>query len=217
MYFMKILFVKIANMKDYQGISVNDVPIDCGSYVNDTGNAFEKYNFKPRLCQDGVERCFGFFETKHRNGVVVGNEKDGRNKLNINKIEGCERLGNVDYVEDVLVVFCTKVRGTGTRVVGWYKHATVFRNCQKEIFDNEEQLYFMKTESKNAILLPYQTRGLLKWEVPSAIHKGGDGFGFGQSLHWFAEKKVGRDDLNANIRNFVNSLVEKINDIDGGI
>lgn len=213
---MKILFCRIANMQSYCGVE-NDIPVGGGRYVNDTGDAFEKYNFKSRKCADGIERHFGFFETKHRDGVGVGNENYGRNDLNINRIAGCEQLGNVDYVDDVLVVFCTTIKEIGTRVVGWYKHATVFRKCQTEIFDGEKQFYFVKTESKNVTLLSYPERVLSKWEVPTSNEKDGCGFGFGQSLHWFAEEKEGKDDINVKIKEFVASIVKKIDKFDGGI
>ena len=47
-----VVFVRVADMKYYQGITDQDSPVNGGSYVNDTGLAHECYNFEP-LVQDG--------------------------------------------------------------------------------------------------------------------------------------------------------------------
>ena len=98
---MRILFCNIAWMDYYMGIVPGkDEPKNGGSYVKDTKDAHEKYNFKPELLKlkgfpEG-EYCLGFVETK---STSAGK----RNQLNIEKIEGCSDLKNDTEVDDVLV------------------------------------------------------------------------------------------------------------------
>ena len=45
---MRILFCNIAWMKEYRGNEDGkDIPLNGGSYVDETGDAHEKYNFTP--------------------------------------------------------------------------------------------------------------------------------------------------------------------------
>lgn len=214
---MRILFCKVTDMQYYKG-SENKRLKGGGAYVDNTGDALEKYNFKERINATGERVCYGYFETKHVGGSDIYKRNEcGRQQLHIEKIAGCETFNSSDSVDDVLIVFCTNIIGIGIRVVGWYKHATVYRNCHKHTFDGEIQYYFAKTESDNAVLLPHQIRHKIEWEVPSATKKSGPGFGFGQSLHWYATGKPGNDELNAKIRKFVDEMVNKINEFDGGI
>lgn len=49
--------------------------------------------------------------------------------MRIENIAGCELLKKEESVDDVLVVYCAKHPAHKfTTVVGWYKHATVFRH-----------------------------------------------------------------------------------------
>ena len=126
---MKILFCNIAWMDYYKGI-VNgiDEPKNGGSYVAENGDAHEAYNFECVKLGEDVgypegEYCLGFVETKATNGNT-------RNQLNIEKIAGCELCKKENEVDDVLVVYCAKYPDSlvqETYVVGWYKHATVYR------------------------------------------------------------------------------------------
>lgn len=125
-------------MDYYKGIVPGkDEPKNGGSYVKDTKDAHEKYNFKPELLKlkgfpEG-EYCLGFVETK---STSAGK----RNQLNIEKIEGCSDLKNDTEVDDVLVVYCALYPDSfdkETYVVGWYKHAAVYRRYEKLEFDTE--------------------------------------------------------------------------------
>ena len=84
---MRILFCNIAWMKEYRGNEDGkDTPLNGGSYVDETGDAHEKYNFTP-VNMEGREGlyCLGFFETKSHNGKDV-------NQMRIENIAGCELL-----------------------------------------------------------------------------------------------------------------------------
>lgn len=82
---MRILFCNIAWMKEYRGNEDgNDIPVNGGSFVDETGDAHEKYNFTP-VNIEGKEGlyCLGFFETKSHNGKDV-------NQMRIENIAGCD-------------------------------------------------------------------------------------------------------------------------------
>ena len=93
---MRILFCNIAWMKEYRGNEDGkDTPLNGGSYVDETGDAHEKYNFTP-VNMEGREGlyCLGFFETKSHNGKDV-------NQMRIENIAGCELLKKEESVDDV--------------------------------------------------------------------------------------------------------------------
>ena len=184
---MRILFCNIAWMDYYKGIVPGkDEPKNGGSYVKDTKDAHEKYNFKPELLKlkgfpEG-EYCLGFVETK---STSAGK----RNQLNIEKIEGCSDLKNDTEVDDVLVVYCALYPDSfdkETYVVGWYKHATVYRRYEKLEFDTEAsdnersdnesaadekyiQLYNAIALKEDCVLLPRSQRRKTFWRAESMI------------------------------------------------
>ena len=70
--------------------------------------------------------------------LYTSNGKDV-NQMRIENIAGCELLKKEESVDDVLVVYCAKHPAHKiTTVVGWYKHATVFRHYQEAVFDPED-------------------------------------------------------------------------------
>ena len=102
---MRILFCNIAWMKEYRGNEDGrDIPVNGGSFVNETGDAHEKYNFTP-VNIEGKEGlyCLGFFETKSHNGKDV-------NQMRIENIAGCEA--------GVYFLFCKEDDGTDSVYIG---------------------------------------------------------------------------------------------------
>ncbi len=89
-----ITFVRIADMKYYCGVTQRDTPFNGGSYVKETGNAHECYNFGP-IIQDGqsYEKCIGFF-------MLSGGS--GAGQLHIENIAGCELM--IDYEQEYVLV-----------------------------------------------------------------------------------------------------------------
>jgi len=213
----KILFCNLAWMDYYKGIYPGiDVPEGGGDYVKKTHNAHEKYNFEKVLLDFSVgpfepgEYCLGFVETKttHVN----------QNQLHIEKIDGCELAIDEVQVDDVLVVFCAKHPIYGfTTIVGWYKHATIYRYYQTMDFlsndDNDDvytQYYNIIAKSEDCVLLPRSERSKkAKWEVPR--RNTGASFGFGQSNIWFATNK----DENQLLESYLNRIVKQINEYYG--
>lgn len=214
---MRILFCNIAWMERYDGNEDGtDKPHGGGAYVELTGDAHEKYNFTSEelLLSDSStadEYCLGFVETKSTNGTTI-------NQLNIEKISGCEHMKREAAVNDVLVVYCAKYPFSSTNetyVVGWYKHATVYRNYETCQFfsDNNEVVYTQSynalAKSKNCVLLPKIERRNQKWRVPRK--KKGMSYGFGQSNVWFAQGA----DTNPKLREFLDRINKQIENYDG--
>ena len=172
-------------MKEYRGNEDGkDTPLNGGSYVDETGDAHEKYNFTP-VNMEGKEGlyCLGFFETKSHNGKDV-------NQMRIENIAGCELLKKEESVDDVLVVYCAKHPAHKfTTVVGWYKHATVFRHYQEAVFAPEDiQYYNAIANSSDCVLLPAGIRSRkVQWEVPRKSN--GWAYGFGRANVWYASEE----------------------------
>ena len=174
------------------------------SYVDETGDAHEKYNFTP-MNMEGKEGlyCLGFFETKSHNGKDV-------NQMRIENIAGCELLKKEESVDDVLVVYCAKHPAHKfTTVVGWYKHATVFRHYQEAVFAPEDiQYYNAIANSSDCVLLPAGIRSRkVQWEVPRKSN--GWAYGFGRANVWYASEEDSR------LQDYLTRLVKQIDEYDG--
>ena len=196
---MKILFCKISSMKYYKGVCQADQAYNGGSYVLENGFGHEEFNFLPIYTETDQMVCFGFVEPKSNRGKT--------NTMHIEKIEGCALLKKEPMVEDVLVVWCaTRERGD-TTVVGWYKHAEVWRDLQPWIVPwddgrEEERYYNIKASAQDCTLLPQGERNLHKWWVPTAQYT--RSFGFGQSMVWYPVQEEAKDYL----RKLVDSIEE---------
>ena len=205
---MRLLFCNIAWMKYYKGIIPGvDEPYGGGSFVLENKDAHEKYNFDPvHVCfEDGEEKdvCFGFTETKTaRSGK--------RQDLHIEKIEGCEACTKEACIEDVTVIYCAaRPYQNFTSVVGWYKHANVYRQYQELVLpqpdgSNYYQYYNAEALKENCVLLPKDERRITQWNVPR--RQKGAAFGFGQANVWFAE---GRRE-NKLLDEFIRKTIDKI-------
>ena len=215
---MRILFCNIAWMNYYKGIVLGkDEPQNGGSYVKETLDAHEKYNFEivPLTKESGYpegEYCLGFAETKSTN-------KATRNQLRIENIYGCESMENEDSVDDVLVIYCALYPDAiekETYVVGWYKHATVYRNYEMMRFPSEDkegnyvQAYNAIAKKEDCVLLPRASRRKANiWKIPRKSK--GVSYGFGQSNVWFAR---GREE-NKLLDQFLDKIVKQIEEYDG--
>ena len=202
---MRILFCNIAWMKEYRGNEDgNDEPRNGGSYVDETGDAHEKYNFFPvHFKGDAESYCLGFFETKSHNGNQA-------NQMHIENIAGCELCKKEESVEDVLVVYCAKHPAHNfTTVVGWYKHATVFRHYQKAEFgEGDVQFYNAIAKAKDCVLLPTSARArIVLWKVPRKT--GGCAYGFGRANVWYAKED------HSGLKEFIERLTSQIENYSG--
>ena len=198
---MRILFCKISSMKYYKGACANDVPVYGGKFVEENGYGHEEFNFLP-IELEGVSspQCVGFVEPKSNRGI--------RNTLHIEKIDGCETMNREPLVDDVLVVWCAKRDRGDVTVVGWYKHATVWRELQDwtMVFEDgteEERYYNVQANASDCTLLPEGERNRAAWSVPSAKYTGV--YGFGQSMVWYPTEPEAENYLNrllASIENY---------------
>ena len=178
---MRILFCKISSMKYYKGACDDDVPQFGGKYVEENGYGHEEFNFLPMEMEDGDGlECIGFVEPKSNRGA--------RNTFHIENMEGCAQMKREPFIEDVLVVWCAKRERGDVTVVGWYKHATVWRDLQDwtMVFadgQEEERCYNVRARASDCTLLPSGERNRAIWSVPSAKYTGV--YGFGQSMVWY--------------------------------
>ena len=178
---MKVLFCKISCMKYYKGACDKDIPYNGGSFVDENGYGHEENNFNAVEDKDGNFYCLGFVETK--------SSRSGKsNKLHIERIAECEHLKNHEFADDVLVIWCATTDLNETSIVGWYNHATVYRDYCCTTVDGYEQYYNIFANKKDCVLLPYTDRHMYKWQAPASKRKG---FGFGQSLVWFPTDEKG--------------------------
>lgn len=158
-----MLFCNTGWMRKYQGLTKDPIT-GGGAYVQEHGYGHEIFNFKP---SNGF--LYGFVQTK--SGIDV------------------ERIGapkNADAIDNVLVVWVARYPEGGTFIVGWYKHATVYRKLQppppgSDRVHNVEQIgYIVKAKSADCTLLPVDRRVL---RVPR--RRSG---GMGQSNIWYADQ-----------------------------
>ena len=159
----KIIFLNIAWMKNYRGVTEDDKPVNGGKYVNDNGTAYECYNFFP------VNHfCYGYFQH-------VGQQ------LNLERVDKIAE--NADVVQDVTIIWVAN-----RKIVGWYEHAEIFRYWQsfgEPTFDTNhvDWDHWCKAREENVFLIPPENRN---FDVPTAA-KNGAGKGMGQSNIWYAD------------------------------
>lgn len=195
---MRVLFCKISYMKYYKGACKDDVPYNGGKFVEENGYGYEELNFLPAKLDESAElKCMGFVETKTRPTA------NRANNLHIEKIDGCEAMKNEEYADDVLVIWCATRQQNDIKIVGWYNHATVFRQYRNRIatFLNghkEERYYNITANAENCVLLPESERNWHGWSAPNAKT---NGFGFGQALVWYATESEAEERVNKIIKN----------------
>ena len=184
-------------MKYYKGACDLDVPMYGGKFVEENGYGHEEFNFLP-IEMEGIAEpeCVGFVEPKSNRGV--------RNTLHIEKIEGCAAMKKEPLVDDVLVIWCAKRDRGDVTVVGWYKHATVWRDVQDWtiMFDNgmeEERGYNVRAKASDCTLLPSGERNRAIWSIPSAKYTGA--YGFGQSMVWYPTEPEAENYLTRLLKN----------------
>ncbi|MDX9805907.1 MAG: DUF3883 domain-containing protein [bacterium] len=108
----KMLFLRTAWMKNYNGITNLDKPQRGGKFIEENGWGGEIYNFKPN-------------KGKMHGYVRVGQMEDS--KINITRIGAAK---NAKYVDDIDVIWLATHPKGGVFIVGWYRNARVFSEAQ---------------------------------------------------------------------------------------
>jgi hypothetical protein len=189
---MKVLFLKIPSMKYYKGaVQGEDMPTGLAEGT-DIDYVFEKYNFDPVKAPNG-QFCVGYFN--------IGDEQE----MHIENIYDVDMED--DTAENVLVIWCAEYIDGRSTVIGWYGDASVGRYYDSIEFDEGfSQPYNIVDDAENCVLLPYDQRGNLKWNVPTA-GGGNCSFGLSRANIWFASEPEAKS--------FVDKIVGQIRSYKG--
>lgn len=130
----KILLVRIAWMKYYEGRAHIDEPRSGAKYILENKTGGEQYNFKN---QNGI--YFGYIPYVG----TVNIDNLGANPKDVS-------------ISGITVVYCaTHPVEKGMRVVGWYNNATVYRHTQ---FTKNNKMYFVEANPKDIFRIEHDNR-----------------------------------------------------------
>lgn len=170
----KVVFFNVAWMKEYKGVTSDDIPVHGGKYIENHGYGSEVYNFQPFR-----GRMYGFVEAGWKPKLRC---------IDITKL-GASKWDQ--SVPGILVVWVARhPHSPRTLLVGWYKNATVYRERQKppegsnrKLPDGEDASYFAEADEQNCYLMPADRRDF-------SIPRGKEGLG--QKNIWYAHSRLGR-------------------------
>lgn len=180
MFMDRILFANIGWMVHYNGLSAGDSITGGGSFQDE--GKLEVFNF-----QNLEGWCYGYVQT-----VRFG-------QVNLQRIYAdCDNSS--DRLEDVLVVWTARRPDSGgTYIVGWYKHAIVYKDYQdSNSVERNRYKYNIKAKASDCTLLNVDHRTLA---VPRAHSQDG---GMGQSNVWYADKDI------PEIKKFRNDVIDYV-------
>jgi len=169
----KMIFFNTGWMENYQGLE-DDSIAGGGSFVQRYNESRDADSYPP--CE-----IYNFHPYE---GYMYGFVRIAAGSIRI------ERLGasrSDDFIDGVLVVWVAKSPSDGTVIIGWFKNATVYRDCQlppegsrRKREGRPEWGYRVSAKEEDCRLLPIERRVL---RVP----RGGKG-SMGQSNVWYADK-----------------------------
>lgn len=167
----KVIFCNIAWMKEYAGVSEEDIPKNGGEFVKNNKFGCESLNF--------------FIYNKFCYGYV----KVPGKRMSIERIDH-EAVGKAS-VQGVTVIWVAS-DGKGEKIVGWYENATAYREQRSiddeylEVHDDRVWLpYNFKAEYEDCYLIREEKRQY----IIERASKAGKGKGLGQSNIWYADSK----------------------------
>lgn len=162
---MKILFCKAPWMAYYKGNCNEDCIENNSSDIVGCKETYGQFNFYPvkrvGLNYNIQDTCFGFVEPTSKIGRY--------DILNIERLEGLYGNKANAYIEDVLVIWCATKQSQETRIVGWYKHATVYKAVREEdvnMYDGcYERPFNIFARAEDCVLLPLEEREKPCWQI----------------------------------------------------
>lgn len=177
----RILFANIGWMISYNGQSSKDKISGGGSYSDI--DKHEAFNF-----QDLNGKCYGYIQPSG-------------DRIDLQRIDS-NVSQNEDYLDDITVVwFATNPVIGGSWIVGWYKHATVFRDCQKSNAPQRNGYgYYVMADMGDCTLLSVDERVM---QIPRQIKNYP-----GRSNIWYADAKE-IELFKADIIKYINSFKSK--------
>ncbi len=179
---MRIIFCNIAYLRYYDGRIVGELtPNSGGRWVKENEDAHEKWNF---LNING--KCYGYVQ-------------GGSDIMHLERLEGVSATNAT--AEDVIIVWCA-LKGNETVIVGWYEHATAYREVQESFItpiSGIDRLFWFETDAENAYLLP---EGKRTFKINRAS-KDGKGTGFGQNNYWFADSEIAKKDIIPKVLDYI--------------
>lgn len=161
---MNVLFCNTGWMKYYDG-TPDDQLIHGGKWVQEHQDGVEKHNF---LDYNG--KCYGY--------VSAGNMLLEKHYKDVTRQQS--------FIKNMLVIWVANKEKGQTRIVGWYKNATVYREQQfLEAFTdpNCDRIFQVEALAKDCFLLPEEER---TFPIERAAQSG-KGMGMGQANVWYAE------------------------------
>ena len=177
----KILFANIGWMISYNGQSSKDKISGGGAYSDI--DKHEAFNF-----QDLNGKCYGY--------IQLAGDRIDLQRIDPNVSQ------NEDYLDDITIVwFATNPVIGGSWIVGWYKHATVFRDCQKSNAPQRNGYgYYVMADEGDCTLLSVDERVM---QIPRQIKNYP-----GRSNIWYADAKE-IEPFKAQIIEYINSYKSK--------
>lgn len=174
-----IIVFRVGWMKNYRGSHEDGIHSDA-KFIQSEEYGHEMYNFLP---YEG--NMYGFVQPPGKGDYY-------QQTIRIERLGADKHAGSI---ENILVAWVAPKAEGGIYLVGWYRHATIFREHQKparhsgRLHGNEVIGYYATAKEKDCVLLPPEERTL---SIPKATTKGMGGLG--QSLVWYAgaDKPNGR-------------------------
>lgn len=178
----RILFANIGWMISYRGQSISDKISGGGSYSD--VDKHEAFNFK-----DLNGKCYGYLQP-------------ASDCIDLQRIDSSLQHDE-ESLDDVTVVwFATNPVVGGSWIVGWYKHATVFRECQKSKASQRNGYgYYAMADLCDCTLLPVDERVM---QIPRQIKNYP-----GRSNIWYADAKE-IEPFKAEILDYINAYKPKL-------
>ncbi|HQM85987.1 MAG TPA: DUF3883 domain-containing protein [bacterium] len=180
----KILFLRTAWMKKYNGITESDKPERGGKFIEENGWGGEIFNFEPN---DG--KMYGYVSLSGEN-----------KRINIARI-GAKRGSS--YIDNVTVVWVATSENGGVFVVACYKNARVFSEVQNpditgvdRYYKGENINYRVEADVKDCFLISEEKR---TFKID----------GFGHSNLWYAENED--DEFFNKVINYLKSQGKAVN------